>query len=339
MKNKKTFGIITILFICICIFKGFTALPDVTAPKFVLLQSDYESNDSNILTYDANKNLLNESNFPIIGLDSFYYSNGKITSYSSYDSKVATINLAGNFKQNFADSKYPHPLLSLHSLQGHAIIYNYDAKKDMDFYTYDFSSEETGFKNKKERHLGIPFVSALIDDQLLVYLRDLNKPLDNQFTLKKISLKSNTPDKTVQISNNVVAVAPPAEKNEHYYVLGEDFSNQNNMMVVTDKSLDTVTYNPLPTKFANSFYLENKHISLFTHSDNGFDLNIFDYSFNLIDTITFANKQLIKTKRINNQLYVLYKDGQDYHLGHLEESAKLISILKINKPLKDFIVL
>lgn len=340
MKKSITISIFVLLVITtIFFFNNIDNSIVKNPPKYVLLNSDFQKIKSTISFFGNDKSFLNKNTYSISGLENLSYHNEKIGSLSSYQSKLIEIDLKKNFESTNKTSRLPYPLFHWSDSENSISIYNYDEKQDMNFFTYDFSHHNAKNKPSILRRMGIPFASSVINNKLLTYTRDMNRPTDKQFSFSIIPIDSKKKIMSIPINKPLATRIEPSYHQGNYYIMTEDFKTKQNTLIKIDDNSYKISFNKLSANDCDAFDVNEKGISSLHFSIDSIKFNQFNLKGNLIKEKEFNGINLIKSKFINNQPYMIYQKKDKTFLGKISKGWKLITIMKVHKDTKDFLVL
>jgi len=261
MKKLMTTSIF-FLIIVVTIFSLNTMKSSIEkkTPRYVFLDSDFQKIKSTVSFFDEDRRLIHKNTYPVSGLEKLAYGNEKISSLSSYQSKIIEIDMNQKYASSNKTSRFPYPLFHWSNSENSISIYNYDAKQDMNYFTYEFSHHDPRNKSSILRRIGIPFASSVINDTLLSYTRDMDKPRNKQFNFSIVPIDLKNKIVSIPINKPLATRIDPSYYKENYYIMTEDVKSKRNTLITVNSNSHKLSFSKLSAKDCDSFDVNEKGV-------------------------------------------------------------------------------
>lgn len=321
---------ITIICILLSILTGCTNHREFIA----VLSSDLDSNNSEVTILDKELDNIKTKNINESGLTQISYDEEEYKILSSYNSKIITLSNGKVKKQN---SSLPYPLFNIYNNNWELMVYNFDKKNDINFYTYELKKSSGELVSKRLE--GIPFSVQEYGEKIYTVARNMNEPIDKQFSLNILSTKDLRVLKKVKLDIPYALSDMNIKHNKIYltmFNLEEGKQNESKVLIYDLKSNEL---KEIHLKYDNgNEVIPLKEGFLIKHNTSKNTTTFVLYNDNYrYQTELKINKAIIKTKYWQDSLYYLTesKTLEKYNL----KQKKVTNSIKLKDNTNDFLII
>lgn len=301
--------------------------------QIVLLESNLSNKESKLIYLDNNFSNVKTKKINTNGLMTLKSFEEDLFILGPYNSEIVKVI---EEEIDISNSQLPHPLYITSFKNEKLMVYNYDSKKDMNYYTYKKEGET---EKDALRLKGIPFAVLSNQNYLYIYSRDLTELPENQFSLNIIDSLDYRVVREVKIKGPLISSSLFVDDNKLYISLA-DIEKGDSFVYILNLDNWEEEYRKLPEKNVVGLYKKDNYMYAINSLIEETLITKYNSDFSEAIESTRLNHNIEKPKFMNSDLYYIYENEEvaSFYSFNLED-FKIEKEIAISNLITDYVII